>query len=127
MPIPATTGKLVPLSSIQLVRPILPPKEEIHLPVPPTILDPTAGPVWTSVDKIGLPWMKDDTDSPGPGDSDTIGNSNGHSMGDGPRDGPGGRGDSPSRYRAGVTQASALTALIRSTPTKRARHGCKEP
>ena len=102
-PIPATTGSLVPVSSIQIVRPTLPPKRESVLAAPPTILDATAPPVLAFVDKIGLPWMRDNTNSPGPGDSNTIGSSNGHTMGDGPVDGPGGRSDSTLGYRAGVT------------------------
>jgi len=103
VPIPTTRGELLPTSSVHLVRPSLPPKQEANMPVPPTIFDPTAAPILTSVNKIGLPWMKDDTGSPGPGDSDTIGSSSGRTMGDGPRDGPGGRGESSTRYREGVT------------------------
>lgn len=103
VPIPTTTGDLLSPSSIQLVRPSLPSKQDEQMPVPPTILDPTAAPVLTSVSKIGLPWMKDDTGSPGPGDSNTIGNSNGHTMGDGPVDGHGGEGSSTTKYREGVT------------------------
>jgi protein TonB len=103
VPIPAISGTFAPLASIQLVRPSLPPKEDLHLPVPPTIFDPDAAAVLTSISKIGLPWMKEDTNSPGPGDSNTIGSSDGNTMGDGTRDGPGGRGDSPSKYRDGVT------------------------
>ena len=102
-PIPATTGSLLPVSSIQIVRPSLPPKRESIVPVPPTILDPAAPPVLTSVNKIGLPWMSDDTHSPGPGDSNTIGSSKGSTMGDGPIDGPGGVGASSSVYQPGVT------------------------
>src|SRR5690348_4731653 len=102
-PIPATTGNLVPVSSIQIVRPSLPPKRETIVPVPPTILDPAAPPVLTSVGKIGLPWMHDETDSPGPGDPNTIGNSNGKTVGDGLIDGPGGQGSSLSSYRPGTT------------------------
>ena len=101
--LPATAGSLLPVSSIQIVRPSLPPKRESIMPVPPTILDSTASPLLTSVNKIGLPWMRDDTNSPGPGDSNTIGNSNGRTMGDGPVDGPGGRGDSSYVYQPGVT------------------------
>ena len=104
--IPTTVGNLLPLASIQLVRPSLPPKQDVHMPVPPTIFDPAAGPVLTPSNKIGLPWMKDDTNSPGPGDSDAIGSGSGHTMGDGLRDGPGGQGESPSKYRAGVTLPS---------------------
>jgi len=73
------------------------------MPVPPTIFDPAAAPVLTPISKIGLPWMKDDTNSPGPGDSNTIGSSDGNTMGDGRRDGPGGLGESESKYRNGVT------------------------
>ena len=102
-PIPATTGDLAPVSSIQVVRPSLPPKRESVMPVPPTIPDPAALAVLTPVNKIGLPWMRDDTDSPGPGGSDTIGNSKGKTMGDGAFDGPGGEGNAQSAYRAGVT------------------------
>ena len=103
VPIPTTVGDFAASASIQIVRPSLPPKLVEHMPVPPTIFDPTAAPVLTSVSKIGLPWMKDDTNSPGPGDSNTIGSSDGNSMGDGPRDGPGGLGESQSRYRGGLT------------------------
>ena len=102
-PIPATAGNLLSIYSIQIVRPSLPPKRETTVPVPPTILDSAAPAALTSVNKIGLPWMRDDTNSPGPGDSNTIGNSNGRTMGDGPVDGPGGTGDSSSAYRPGVT------------------------
>jgi periplasmic protein TonB len=103
VPIPATTGNLVPPSSIQLVRPSLPPKQDVAMPVPPTIYDPAAPPVLAPVDKIGFPWMNEDTNSPGPGDSNTIGSRNGSTMGDGPRDGLGGEGGSQSRYRGGVS------------------------
>jgi protein TonB len=106
VPIPTTSGNLVPLSSIQLVRPSLPPKQDVQMPVPPTIFDSSAAPILTPTNKIGLPWMKDDTNSPGPGDSDTIGSSNGRTMGDSPHDGPGGYGESQSRYRGGVTSPS---------------------
>ena len=103
VPIPTTAGDFAPLASIQIVRPSLPSKQEEHMPVPPTIFDPAAAPVLTPISKIGLPWMKDDTNSPGPGDSNTIGSSDGNTMGDGRRDGPGGLGESESKYRNGVT------------------------
>ena len=99
---PATNGNLVPISAIQIVRPSLPPKRESMMPAPPTILDSSAPAVLTAVNKIGLPWMREDTGSPGPGDSNTIGNSNGRTNGDGPVDGPGGVGDSSSNYRPGT-------------------------
>src|ERR1700674_531214 len=102
-PIPTTAGDLVPASSIQLVKPSLPVQQEAQILVPPTILDPSAAPVLTFVDKIGLPWMHDDTNSPGPGDSNTIGSSRGNTMGDSEKDGPGGQGSSLTKYSAGVT------------------------
>jgi protein TonB len=105
-PIPATRGDLPPLSSIQLVKPSLPPKRETELPVPPTILDPKALPILRPTEHIGLPWMKDYTDSPGPGKGGTIGSSDGTTMGDSDKDGPGGDGDSLQRYQPGTTQAS---------------------
>ena len=101
-PIPATAGNFVPVSSIQIVRPSLPPPREPVLPTPPTILDSSAPSVLISVNKIGLPWMRDDTNSPGPGDSDTIGSGKGTTMGDGTKDGPGGKGDSSLAYAPGV-------------------------
>ena len=106
VPIPTTAGNLVPTASIQIVRPSLPPKQEVNMPVPPTIFDAAAAPVLTPVNKIGLPWMKDDTNSPGLGNSDTIGSRDGKTMGDGSRDGPGGLGESQSRYRSGDTLPS---------------------
>jgi TonB family protein len=104
-PVPATRGNLVPVSSIQFVKPSLPPKRETELPVPPTILDPKALPILRPTEHIGLPWMKEFTDSPGPGKSGTIGSSDGDTMGDS-TDGPGGRGISQLQYQPGTTQAS---------------------
>src|SRR5882762_5263805 len=101
-PIPTTAGNLVPASSIPLVKPSLPVKQEAQILVPPTMLDPSAAPVLTFVDKIGLPWMHEATNSPGPGDSNTIGSSRGNTMGDGDKDGPGGQGSSLAKYSAGV-------------------------
>jgi protein TonB len=106
--IPATTGHLAPTSAIQIVRPSLPPEQESHLPVPPTILDPNAAAVLTPVDKLGLPWMRIDTRSPGPGPSNTIGNGgSGNTMGDGPIDGPGGESRG-TRYSPGMTLPTCL-------------------
>jgi protein TonB len=107
VPIPATAGDPVPISSIQIVRPSLPPQQEAHFPVPPTILDPSAAPLLTPVDKIGLPWMKNDTGSPGPGDSDTIGTRNGKTTGDGPTEGPAGESNGR-KYSAGMTLPTCL-------------------
>src|SRR5207249_9879611 len=82
LPIPTTAGDFAALASIQIVRPSIPPKQEEHMPVPPTIFDPTAPPALTPISKIDLPWIKDDTNSPGPGECKTIG-CVGNSIGDG--------------------------------------------
>jgi protein TonB len=100
--IPANRGNFVALSSIQIVRPSLPPKRETQLPVPPTIPDPKAPPMLSPTDHIGLPWMKDFTESPGPGKGHTIGNGVGETMGDS-TNGPGGRGESELPYHPGMT------------------------
>ena len=102
-PIPATRGPLPPVSSIQLVRPSLPEHRESQLPVPPTALDPNAPPVLTPVDKIGLPWMATETDSPGPGKGHTIGSGDGSTAGDSGGDGPGGNGETNGVYKPGMT------------------------
>ena len=77
------------------------------MPVPPTILDPNAAPVLPPVDKLGLPWMRIDTHSPGPGNSNTIGSKGGKSMGDGPVDGPGGESIG-TKYSPGMTLPTCL-------------------
>ena len=103
--IPATRGNLVPVSSTQLVKPSLPPKRETELPVPPTILDPKAPPILKTTEHIGLPWMKEFTDSPGPGKGHTIGNSDGDTMGNS-ANGFGGRGELSLPYQPGTTMPS---------------------
>ncbi len=104
-PLPATNGHIPTISSIQLLKPSLPQKTDPQLAVPPTILDPNAPAVLTPVVDIGLPWMKDKTNSPGPGSGNTIGSGNGPTMGEG-GDGPIGQGYSGAPYRAGVTRPS---------------------
>jgi hypothetical protein len=82
-PLAATSGHLPALSSVQLLKPSLPQKMDPQLAVPPTILDPDAPAVLTAVADIGLPWMKEKTDSAGPGTGNTIGKGKGDSVGDG--------------------------------------------
>ena len=81
-PIPATRSPLPPLSSIQLIKPTLPQNQRPEFPVPPTLFDTNAPPVLISIDKIGLPWMPNDTNSPGPGKGHGIGSADGNTMGD---------------------------------------------
>jgi protein TonB len=78
-----------------------------RLTVPPTILDPDAPPVLTTVADIGLPWMKEKTDSAGPGAGNTIGNGKGDSLGDG-GNGPAGEGFSGAPYGAGFSRPSCV-------------------
>jgi periplasmic protein TonB len=106
--IPATAGDLARTSAIQIVRPSLPPEQESHMPVPPTILDPNATAALTPVDKLGLPWMKIETHSPGPGPSNTIGSGPGPTMGEGPTGGPGGVGERGNRFNGATSQPTCL-------------------
>lgn len=62
-PVPATHGNPPPHSLIVLVKPTLPQNRDHLLPEPPTIFDPNAAPVVTPSDKMGLPWMAEDTNS----------------------------------------------------------------
>src|SRR5258708_38399598 len=108
--IPATRGNLVPISSIQIVRPSIPPKRDVPLPAPPTILDPKASPVLSPADHIGLPWMKDPTESPGPGKGDTIGTSNAGPMA-ASKNGSGGKGESAAPAFHGASRPSCAYCL----------------
>jgi TonB family protein len=106
-PLPATSGRLPALSSIPLLKPALPQKINPQLAVPPTILDPAAPAVLTTVADIGLPWMKEKTDSAGPGTGNTIGKGKGDSVGDG-GNGLVGEGFSSTRYHAGFSRPSCV-------------------
>jgi protein TonB len=75
------------------------------MPVPPTILDPSAPRVLTAVDNIGLPWMPEQNNSSGRGKGHTIGDGPGDSLGDTPGDGVG-QGPTPGVYHPGMTQPS---------------------
>ena len=63
--LPPTQGNLPPRSSIQLLKPTLPQNQNPELPIPPTILDPSAARILTPTDSIGLPWMPDQNGSSG--------------------------------------------------------------
>ncbi|MGC1482888.1 MAG: TonB family protein [Candidatus Acidiferrum sp.] len=120
-PIPATHGNLPPLSSLVIVRPTLPQKQDSQLPVPPTILDPNAAAVLTPTEKMGLPWMQQDTNSPGPGQRHGIGSKDGNTLGDG-GPGPYGYGSSNNPYTPGVI-APGCAYCPYPTYTDDARHG----
>jgi len=103
-PRPTRRGELAPLSSMPLAPPNFPQPREHELPVPPAVFDPDAPSEVAAVSKLGLPWMKDDTNSGGPGNGHTFGSSGGKTMGDGSRDGS---GDSQDRAFANVASMPA--------------------
>jgi len=102
--LPPNQGNLPPRSRIQLVKPTLPQNPHPELPIPPTILDPSAARVLTPVDNIGLPWMPDPNGSSGHGKGNTIGDGTGDSMGNTPGDGVG-VGGPRGPYHPGGTEA----------------------
>ncbi|HYL85281.1 MAG TPA: TonB family protein [Candidatus Angelobacter sp.] len=79
-----TQGNLPARSSIQLLKPTLPQNQIHDLPVPPTILDPSAPPVLPPVNEIGIPWMPERNNSSGRGIDHTIGEGTNDSIGDTP-------------------------------------------
>jgi periplasmic protein TonB len=106
-PLPARAGQLAPRSSIPLVRPRLPHNEPIDLPAPPAVFDANAPANVPLVTNLGLPWMKVDTNSAGPGKGDTIGNHGRDGMGD--DNGPeAGAGDNPGNYANVASYAMCL-------------------
>lgn len=119
--IPATSGDLPPRSSIQIVKPTLPQSQHFILPEPPTILDPNAAAILIPTDKLGLPWMKNDTNSAGPGDKHGIGTGDKGTLGDG-SDGPGGIGGANTPYGPGFI-APICAYCPYPTYTDDARHG----
>jgi len=62
---PPTRGNLAPLSSMPLTSPRIPQSQDAQLPVPPAVFDANAPASVPVVTKLGLPWMKDDSDSSG--------------------------------------------------------------
>ena len=100
--LPPTQGNLPPRSSIQFLKPTLPQNQNPELPIPPTILDPSAPRELKPVDNIGLPWMPDRNNSSGRGKGDTIGDGPDDSIGSSPGE-EAGTGVSRGSYRPGIT------------------------
>ena len=119
--IPPKRGNPPPYASIVLVKPSLPPDRQSPLPVPPTLLDPNAAPILSPTPNIGLPWMADDTRSPGTGKGRSIGSSDGDEMGDRGKD-VFGNGDSLGRYGPNFTPPTCAYCPY-PTYTDEARHG----
>jgi TonB family protein len=93
-PIPPTGGHLPRLSAMPLLKPSLRQGPRSELLVPPTLLDAST-PSILRADKLGLPWMPEETNSPGPARGHTMGSSDGNRLGDGGtgQAGEGGAGD----------------------------------
>jgi TonB family protein len=92
-PLPPTAGELAPPSKIVLAPPRLPDGKPHPLPVLVTTFDADAPDLTSPVKDLGLPWMHDRNNSPGPG-INGIGTQIGRGMGYGPGDGTGQGGDS---------------------------------
>jgi protein TonB len=120
-PTPATSGNLPAHSSIQVVRPTLPENLNPILPEPPTILDPNAAAILSPTEKLGLPWMSNDTNSPGPGDKHGVGTGKKGTLGDGDS-GPAGIGGSDRPFGPGFIPPGC-TYCPYPTYTDEARHG----
>ncbi|HYL60986.1 MAG TPA: TonB family protein [Candidatus Methylomirabilis sp.] len=118
--IPSTRGNPPPHSSIVLMKPSLPQNRESQAPVPPTLFDPNAAPI-LSTPKIGLPWIADDTRSPGTGKGHTIGSTDGEEMGDRGK-GDFGNGELNGRYGPNFTMPACAYCPY-PTYTDEARHG----
>lgn len=106
-PRPTKHGFLAPGSSM----PLLPPRREINpspeLPVISSVFDPNASQSPVPVANLGLPWMKDNSDSAGPGKDHGFGSGKKGGMGD--DEGPGaGQSDSYGPYANAVTLPTCL-------------------
>lgn len=84
------------------------------------MLDPNAEPILKPTPYIGLPWMREDTNSAGPGKGHTIGSKDGNTLGDSD-DGTGGRGYAENSYQPGV-MTPACSYCPYPTYTDDARH-----
>jgi len=107
-PIPPTHGFLAPRSSLQLAPPRLPDNATHVLAVPVATLDENAPPIVEAVPQLGLPWMPNDTNSPGPGKNGGIGAGDNGGMGD-RSGGDAGEGESGAPYARGMTMPLCVT------------------
>jgi len=107
-PRPTKHGFLAPGSS----APLLPPRREVNpspeLPVITSVLDPSANLSPVPIANLGLPWMKDNSDSAGPGKDHGFGSGEKGGMGDDKGRGAG-QGDS---YKGGYANVATLPACF---------------
>lgn len=94
---PTRHGFLAPGSSVPLAPPRRPINAEPALPVPVSVFDSNAPQFPTPVTNLGLPWMKNNSDSAGPGKKHGFGSGTDGGMGDdkGPGAGQGEAYDGP--------------------------------
>jgi protein TonB len=110
-PIPATHGFLAPRSSLQLAQPRLPDHVTHVLAVPVATLDENASPIVAAVPQLGLPWMANDSNSPGPGKDGGIGSGEKGGMGD-HSGSDAGEGESGTPYARGMTMPVCVTCPL---------------
>ncbi len=106
----ATRGELPPRSAMPLAPPRIPIERETALPVPPAVFDAKAPDAVKAVNQLGLPWMKNDTNSAGPGKGHGVGTGNDGGIGDDVGGGEGYVGD-------GVGNAAATMPTCQYCPT----------
>ncbi len=85
--LPPNVGDLARRSPLVLLHPKLPDQQEHAMPVEPTVFGAEER---RRVNELGLPWMKERTNSNGTNGIDGIGDKPGHTMGRGEEDGTGG-------------------------------------
>jgi periplasmic protein TonB len=110
-PIPATHGFLAPRSSLQLAQPRLPDNATHALTVPVATLDENAPPIVAADPQLGLPWMANNTNSPGPGKDGGIGSGEKGGMGDNSGS-DAGEGESGVPYSRGMTMPVCVTCPL---------------
>jgi periplasmic protein TonB len=111
-PRPTRFGNLAHFSSMPLALPRINHDQNPILPAPPAVLDANAPASVTTVTNLGLPWMKSDNDSAGPGRGHGFGNGEGGGMGDNNGSGAG-VGDDAGPY---ANAASPVTCLYCPEP-----------
>ncbi len=84
--LPPSAGDPARRSPLVFLHPRLPDGQEHALPVEPTVFGQEE---LRKVNALGVPWMKERNDSNGPGNDDGMGDTPGHTMGSGSRDGEG--------------------------------------
>jgi TonB family protein len=81
-PRPAKHGLFAPGSSLPLAPPRIVVNPRPVMPVPVSVFDANAPQVTATVNNLGIPWMKDESDSAGPGKDRGIGSGRKGGMGD---------------------------------------------